>query len=266
MIKTVLLSLSVLVSAHSMAEVGMHEAVAIDMLDEQRMLTQRMLKSHLMIGADIKTDEAARQLDDSVATFEERILAMQAFVDAHPELESGMALLTELWQNHRMNLLNKPEKANIASLWKENLKLMNACQDLEETIAAITRQKAAELILIAGKQRMLSQRIAKDYIAMAWHVEDEHILEDYRLSKQTFAKGLEHLKASPLNTAEITGLLGKIEAQWKFSEKAFTLDSNSQFAPTVISVTTESILKKMTEVIHLYEYEMDKAMYTASLN
>lgn len=56
------------VSAYS--DQVINNAEAINKSGRQRMLSQRMIKSYLMIGAGIKVGMAQQQLDDSVALFE----------------------------------------------------------------------------------------------------------------------------------------------------------------------------------------------------
>ena len=55
---------------------GLTDAEAVNQAGRQRMLSQRITKAYLMIGADIKPALAQRQLDSSIALFEEQHLAL----------------------------------------------------------------------------------------------------------------------------------------------------------------------------------------------
>ncbi len=138
-------------------------------------------------------------------------------------------------------------------LWQPGLKLNeNPLHQIEQ----YANHKAAHLINIAGRQRMLSQRIGKYYLAMAWKLPIPDLESRFNESVKEFEEGLDTLNASKLNNPQITAQLQKASNQWLFSKTGFKMNRLNQYVPTVISVTTESLLKKMNLITSEYEQLM----------
>ncbi len=127
------------------------------------------------------------------------------------------------------------------------------------SIPALATINDAEAINKAGRQRMLSQRIAKLYIASAWGIRDEAVSSGLDTAIIEFDGALKTLRQSALNSAEINKKLTKVQNQWDFTNAGFKISDQGQFVPNMVSVTTESILKKMNDLTYDYEQLMIKS-------
>ena len=85
------------------------DAEAMNLSGMQRMLSQRIAKSYLMIGAEVRSEQALQQLDQSVARFENNY---QALAEYAPSAEIGAALeqVGESWQHYRELALSRPTR------------------------------------------------------------------------------------------------------------------------------------------------------------
>lgn len=241
----------------------MTDAEAINVSGRQRMLSQRMMKSYLMIGAQIKANAAQRQLDDSVALFESQYLVLREYAPTD-KINTRLDTVETLWMAHREKILTRPNKDDAPALMSENLTLLDACNEVVKEIEVYSGIESGKLVNISGRQRMLSQKIAKTYVAIAWRVNAPRLEEEFDSAIQLFDDSLATLETSEMNTEELSVALSKVRNQWRFSQSGFRLSNDGRYVPTVITVTTDSILRKMNDITGQYASIMNTAQMMAS--
>jgi septation ring formation regulator EzrA len=109
----------------------------------------------------------------------------------------------------------------------------------------------AQAMNLSGMQPILSQRIAKLYLARSWRLPGAELEQQFQQSVDEFERALSELQNAPQNTAEIRATAHKVEAQWRFSRAGFRLSKDSRHVPTVIT-TTETLLRQMNELTSAY--------------
>ena len=215
-------------------------------------LSQRMAKDYIAVGADIRPDKAMKDLDESVAQFEQTMLTLSDYTAAH-KLTKEMDALSVAWAKYRVDLLSTPAKDKAGPLLHEAEDVLKLCN---KAVAAITQQSKspyAKQIELSEDETTLAQKIARDYFALYWQVDNEEIRKDFQQSVAEFEKILAELKTSKKNSGEIQAALERVESQWKFSKSGFALDGSGHYVPTVIAVTTDSMYNKMSDIAELYE-------------
>jgi len=227
---------------------------AINKAGRQRMLSQRIAKAYFQIGQKIDVDRSKKVLDASVALFDRQLVELKGFAPT-PEIRDTYLKLEKSWLGYKDILLGAaPSTDNgrkVLALSEEVLGLAHQGTEQFEKRSTTT---AGRLLNLSGRQRMLSQRMAKYYQAMAWGVGDANTAAGLSKARREFADAHAELLASPANTAQLKDAIGLVGQQWFFFENALGQKSGADNRPqTAVATTSERILEEMESVVALYE-------------
>lgn len=233
------------------------DAEAMNLSGMQRMLSQRIAKSYLMIGAEVRSDQALQQLDQSVARFEDNYQALAEYAPS-AEIRAALEQVGESWQRYRELALSRPTREQAPRLLQLSDQLLVQSEALVQLIEAHTGSAGARLVNRSGRQRMLSQRIAKLYLALSWQLPVEGLEQQLQQATSEFEAAQQELLGAEQNTPQIAAALQKVEAQWRFARAGFQLSADAHYVPTVITTTTETLLWQMNELTSAYEAVMQE--------
>ena len=91
---------------------AMTDAQAINISGQQRMLTQRMMKNYLMLGTDIRSEQAQEQLNDSVLQFELQLRRLDRYAPTD-DIKAKITAVKSLWSHHKGAITETPDKATL---------------------------------------------------------------------------------------------------------------------------------------------------------
>lgn len=192
---------------------------AVNMAGRQRMLSQRMVKAYLMVGQDIAAVDAQSILQRSIDQFESQLMSLKAYQPT-PMVKSAISKLDAEWETCKTLLIAPPSKTGATELYDANEALQQAAHNLILAYVDVASRPVEHLISIAGRQRMLSQRMAKFYFYRTWGLYDIPADMEMHLSRAHFTAMLFQIERSLLASEQIKSDVAQIRREWEPYERA----------------------------------------------
>ena len=111
----------------------------------------------------------------------------------------------------------------------------------------------------AGRQRMLSQRLAKNYGLVAAGLDSRPLREQIAGDAEEFQRAMAQLAGAPLSTPAIRTTLELGQGQWVFFDMAIKRQPNARGLEDV-ATTSERLLEVMDSLTALYEVALQDVL------
>ncbi len=222
----------------------------IDMAGKQRMLSQRIAKDYLYAGKNVAASKANRQLKKSLADLLSTHKSLKKSIN-DPEIVNLLAFVEMSSEDFESTAKEEFSLDNAQLIIDLSESMLEGSQYIVDSLKSSVKIKESKIAEIAGKQRMLAQRIAKYYIAYQAGIKDKNTVEQMKLAVKTFSESHAMLMSNTANTPEINRSLNEIDRLWKIVYK-FYLNIEKGGLPLIVFNTTDNITKKMNKITGLY--------------
>ena len=226
---------------------------AINIAGRQRMLSQRITQSYILQGVQPSVEKHRQVFERSMAEFERNLGQLANFTPATP-VSSTLRLVQGEWEAFAEIARQPVSKFTAAELFQRSNTLLPAAHTYVMRLQALANHSSAELVNVSGRQRMLSQRIAKNYVAQYWGVAGSDGTRLLYEDLAEFEQMLTFLLESPLNTPDITRNLLKTQGHLSYASRGF--DGEMQMSEArqihVITGTTDIMLRNMNVITQQY--------------
>ncbi len=231
----------------------------INVAGRQRMLIQKMSKEILLIAADIDAATNTGELKKTAELFDTSLKGLQDF--GHKEIGDQLKVVGGLWDafhQHVAAVLGGQVGADVlAKVAAENmplLKNMNQVVMMYTKVAGSTMsQDLADTINVAGRQRMLIQKMSKEALLVFLKIDADANAGELKKSAELFDTTLKGLKS--YDNAEIDAQLKLVAGLWdKFHAHIHGIVSGKASKELLQNVSAENmpLLKNMNMAVQMY--------------
>ncbi len=237
-----------------------HYADAVNRAGKLRMLSQRLVRLC-----------ALRVLEPGFASYAARLAETAGQIDANigalgkslskPTFGDLLEAVAAAWSEVRA-LVGAPfSTARLGSLDDAAERLLLQADQLTRLLETAGLVTTLHVINVSGRQRMLSQRHAKQaLLGLALEGEAARLARDaLAQTAATFEQAMAHLKSAPLSTAEIRDLLTQAERLWADVSQA-ARQVHAVAGARALDAVSEALLAVFEQLTDRYERSMQVLM------
>ncbi|NDY92729.1 hypothetical protein G3A44_16175 [Ideonella sp. TBM-1] len=226
---------------------------AINKAGRQRMLSQRLSKAWLALGQQIEPKRAERVLEESMATFDRQLIELKVFAPT-PEIRTTYTQLEGAWSEYKGVLVgSQPTAAATTRLMSLDAQVLQLAHQGTQQLEQHAAKPLSQLVNLAGRQRMLSQRMAKFHLALAWKAPTTEAAQQIDAARTEFVAGLDKLGGAKHTSPAIQEQLNLARQQWLFFDAALGRGAApARKDAENVFVASENILQVMDNITGLY--------------
>ncbi|TAG49399.1 MAG: hypothetical protein EAZ30_03095 [Betaproteobacteria bacterium] len=214
----------------------------------QRMLSQRMAKAYVMGVLGVNPAQSGEILAASVRQFKANAALLRA-ANLPPETQRLIALVETQATPMLTAAAAAPAKESVAAVIKSSEDTLAAAETAVRAMPALTIP-GASLIVLAGRQRMLSQRAAKYFLLYQTGNKTPEVRAAYEKSMRDFEAVQREFSAMSDEFPGIRDNLELASVQMEFFKTAArSIDAPTDAQKTTVARSSERVLETMDEMV-----------------
>jgi hypothetical protein len=227
------------------------EAHVINLAGQQRMLSQRIVKSWCQIGLNVLPELSKKQLDAALEQFDTNLAVLETAATS-PQARTALSGLRAAWtplQSAARGVIRQQDAAQLDARAEDVLmaaeRLTRALQDQQAT-------PVSRWLNLSGRQRMLSQRFVKIYMLRQWQVDSSALRDELERVQNEFTGALVSLQQGAGSNALLRGELDNLALQWEWLRTALATEGAESFR-LIMAEGGEAVLQLSDTITRLYE-------------
>ena len=156
------------------------------------------------------------------------------------------------WNTFKDMAHSVPSQENVKRLTEMDEELLQASEHLVQMLENKSGESTSRLVNIAGRQRMLSQRLTKFYMLQLWNQGSPAMNSEIERATNEFKGALDTLVQAPENTIIIKEKLEAAKLQWAWFNSSLNFSLDEHF-PLIILDASEKMLQLMERVTEMYQ-------------
>ncbi len=235
-------------SGHSvLTDKNVNASQFIDRVGKQRMLMYQILVAYAQIGQVQSYGNPVNTKQMAIDEFEYSLQIIKSI----PRFNLTAQRMETVWIDFKKTVLLTPDKYQLKKLIAQAEQIVSYCNSIIKSMVQSSSNNI-NIVNIAGKQRMLSQRMALFMLAENWGLKEGN----YRLKLQQtlaeFAINLNTLKSNNDNTKKINQKIKSMEKDFSRLIRIIAKGKQERDYSFSISRNTSQILRKAKVCAKLY--------------
>jgi len=235
-----------------------HFAEGVNRSGQLRMLSQRLAKLYLLRLAGIGQKRFLEALQDSVQRCDDHLLWLVRKTEnlLVPQLQN-------VWLEFKAQLEAPLEQQRWVQINRLAETLLAGAEQLTGELEVAGDVAPLHILNIAGRQRMLSQRYAKNGLLLLGGLEDSAALQSEMADlRDRFETSLAHLNSVPLSTPDIRDRLETAGLCWRQMLQSFASPQGLGAAARKerlerVAVASETLLSVFDDLSAQYQHSLD---------
>lgn len=228
---------------------------AINRSGQLRMLSQRVVKLYAQLGLGLMSEQSTAALNTAAMQAQGNLVALRTLAVPHAVREA-LAHVENTWNALRDQVASAPLREDATKVSTLADAMLAQAETLTQLLEASLGTGNGTPVNLAGRQRMLSQRVAKCYFLHSWSATDARERDRLGRSCQEFTQGLRTLRTLEKNTLDILSRIDMLELQWGFMNAAFKpekMESYNAASARNVAIASDNVLRIADELTGLYE-------------
>ena len=241
------------------------DALIMNIAGKQRMLTQKMGKIYLYLLKNPNDFKAKKDLKITKIIFEKQNLILEKN-SSSTLTKNRLQEVVNTWERYKKFVDSSPNKDDAVKIINTNSTLLRYANNVvnavileskggtsfEDTSMEQEDTELKEIINKSGKQRMLSQRIAKVFLVRKAGAHSPELSKEYNSSIQLFTRNLSILESNSKNSSsKIKASIKKEQMQWNLFKSK--LQTPTSTVSEIISLSNNLLIKSNNLVLAIEE-------------
>lgn len=231
-------------------------AEAVNRSGQLRMLSQRLVKLYALVAAGVEARDARMLMAQSVERIDDNLAALVRLL-SKATFGDLLDVVQATWRGLRSELGQGAQRERLPALDGEAGRLLEQAEQMTTALESAGLGATLHVINVAGRQRMLSQRLAKHALLASLLQGEAGTLalaaaeQDVRAFKQAQA----FLRQLPLSNSDIRADLDAADQDWQQMLAALH-HPGEPHAHAQLAAASESLLDTCERLVRRYERSM----------
>ncbi len=235
---------------------------AVNAAGKTRMMAMKMAKLYgLQVIKDYPVGKkriAQKDLSNEKRSMNEIYRALLAYsgVASNREVAEAVQSAQSSWSQMEKLLSTPPSKTGLLDVLDASDRLIDDNEAMTSYVESLSPVSLSEIINTAGRQRMYSQKLARDYLAASMGVDKEYRVDLMLETAIEFESAMLMMEGATENTAKIKGLIKSITMmEWRKVYETATkcIESNgTEFNVSMMMKFCDTLLDKTNRLTSLY--------------